>query len=220
MLAPQPKLIMKVTSFTFNPFQENTYLLHDETKECVVIDPGCYERREQEQLKDYIEKNGLKVVRLLNTHCHIDHVLGNTFVADTYGVGLEIHPDDEQTLRAVPTYAGSYGFPQYAETLPTAFLKEGDTVKFGNTELQVLFTPGHAPGHVVFYNESEKICIGGDVLFQESIGRTDLPGGDFDTLIQSINEKLFALPDDVTVYPGHGPETTIGHEKKHNPFLQ
>lgn len=211
---------MKVTCLTFNPFQENTYILHDDTNECVVIDPGCYEKQEREQLQRYIEENNLKVVRLLNTHCHIDHVLGNKFVADTYQVGLEIHPEDEQTLRAIPAYAPTYGFHKYEEVLPTAFLKEGDVVKFGNTELQVLFTPGHAPGHVVFYNGTEKVCIGGDVLFQNSIGRTDLPGGDFDTLINSIRIKLFALPDDVTVYPGHGPETTIGHERNNNPFLR
>jgi len=211
---------MNITCLTFNPFQENTYLLHDDTRECVVIDPGCYEKAEHEQLKQYIAANSLKVVRLLNTHCHIDHVLGNKFVADTYSVGLEIHPQDEQTLRAVPTYAPAYGFPQYAEVLPASFLEEGDRVKFGNTELQVFFTPGHAPGHIVFYNGPEKACIGGDVLFQGSIGRTDLPGGDFDTLITSIREKMFALPDDVTVYPGHGPETTIGYEKRHNPFLR
>lgn len=210
---------MKVTCITFNQFQENTYLLHDDTKECVVIDPGCYEKHEREQLKKYIQDNNLKVVRLLNTHCHIDHVLGNKFVANTYNVDLEIHPDDEQTLRSVPVYAPAYGFPMYEEQLPAKFLKEGDTVKFGNTELEVIFAPGHAPGHVVFYNRSEKILIGGDVLFNESIGRTDLPGGDFNTLIQSIKTKLFTLPDDVTVYCGHGPETTIGHEKKYNPFL-
>ncbi|WP_266203127.1 MBL fold metallo-hydrolase [Pontibacter kalidii] len=211
---------MKVTCLTFNPFQENTYLLHDDTKECVVVDPGCYERREQEQLKKYIEDNGLKVVRLLNTHCHIDHVLGNKFVADTYNVGLEIHPEDEQVLRAVPTYASNYGFPLYAEQLPASYLKEGESITFGNTELEVLFAPGHAPGHVVFYNKADKTVIGGDVLFQGSIGRTDLPGGDFDTLIQSIKTKLFTLPDEVTVYPGHGPETSIGYEKKYNPFLR
>ncbi|WP_242928009.1 MBL fold metallo-hydrolase [Pontibacter vulgaris] len=211
---------MKVTCLTFNQFQENTYLLYDDTKECVVIDPGCYEKHEQQQLKNYIEQNNLKVVRLLNTHCHIDHVLGNKFVADTYNVPLEIHKDDLQTLRSVPAYAPVYGFPMYQEILPEAYLKEGDTIKFGNTELQVIFAPGHAPGHVVFYNELKKICIGGDVLFQQSIGRTDLPGGDFDTLIQSIKTKLFTLPDEVTVYPGHGPETTIGYEKKYNPFLR
>ena len=211
---------MKVTCLTFNQFQENTYLLHDDTKECVVVDPGCYEKHEQEELKKYISDNELKVVRLLNTHCHIDHVLGNKFVADTYKVELEIHPDDEQTLRSVPAYAPVYGFPMYAEQLPAKYLKEGDPVKFGNTELEVIFAPGHAPGHVVFYNKEEKKVIGGDVLFQGSIGRTDLPGGDFDTLIQSIKTKLFTLPDDVTVYPGHGPETTIGYEKKYNPFLR
>lgn len=211
---------MKVTCLTFNPFQENTYLLHDDTKECVVVDPGCYERQEQEQLKKYIADNDLKVVRLLNTHCHIDHVLGNKFVADTYNVGLEIHPDDEQTLRSVPVYSSNYGFPQYAEQLPASYLKEGENIKFGNTELEVIFAPGHAPGHVVFYNKADKTVIGGDVLFQGSIGRTDLPGGDFDTLIQSIKTKLFTLPDEVTVYPGHGPETTIGYEKKYNPFLR
>ncbi len=211
---------MKVTCLTFNQFQENTYLLHDDTKECVVIDPGCYQKHEQQELKNYIEQNSLKVVRLLNTHCHIDHVLGNKFVADTYNVPLEIHEEDLQTLRSVPAYAPVYGFPMYQEVLPEAYLKEGDTVKFGETELQVIFAPGHAPGHVVFYNEQKKICIGGDVLFQQSIGRTDLPGGDFDTLIQSIKTKLFTLPDEVTVYPGHGPETTIGYEKKYNPFLR
>ena len=210
---------MKVTCITFNQFQENTYLLHDDTKECVVIDPGCYEKYEREQLKKYIQDNNLKVVRLLNTHCHIDHVLGNKFIANTYNVDLEIHPDDEQTLRSVPVYAPAYGFPMYEEQLPAKFLKEGDTVKFGNTALEVIFAPGHAPGHIVFYNRLEKILIGGDVLFNESIGRTDLPGGDFNTLIQSIKTKLFTLPDDVTVYCGHGPETTIGHEKKYNPFL-
>lgn len=211
---------MKVTCFTFNAFSENTYVLSDDTKECVVIDPGCYDKAEKQQLADFIKKEELKVVRLLNTHCHIDHVFGNKFVADTYKVGLEIHEKDLDVLRSVPAYAPNYGFPNYEEQLPSAYLEEGEKVKFGSTELDILFTPGHAPGHVVFYNKAEKVCMGGDVLFQSSIGRTDLPGGDFDTLIQSIKTKLFTLPDDVTVYPGHGPETTIGYEKKYNPFLQ
>jgi hydroxyacylglutathione hydrolase len=211
---------MKVTCLTFNQFQENTYILHDDTNECIVIDPGCYEQHEREKLKKYIQDNNLKVVRLLNTHCHIDHVLGNKFIADTYKVPLEIHSDDEQTLRAVPAYAPVYGFPMYAEQLAEKYLNQGDSIKFGNTVLEVLFTPGHAPGHVVFYNRDEKILIGGDVLFQGSIGRTDLPGGDFDTLIKSIKTQLFTLPDEVTVYPGHGPDTTIGYEKKYNPFLR
>lgn len=211
---------MKVTCFTFNAFSENTYILSDDTKECVVIDPGCYDKAEKQQLADFIKKEDLKVVRLLNTHCHIDHVFGNKFVADTYQVGLEIHEKDLDVLRSVPAYAPNYGFPNYEEQLPASYLKEGEKVTFGQTELEILYTPGHAPGHVVFYNKAEKICIGGDVLFQNSIGRTDLPGGDFDTLIQSIKRELFTLPDDVTVYPGHGPETTIGYEKKYNPFLR
>jgi hydroxyacylglutathione hydrolase len=211
---------MKVTCFTFNPFSENTYILSDDTKECVIIDPGCYDKAEKQQLADFVEKEDLKVVRLLNTHCHIDHVLGNKFVADTYKLGLEIHEKDLDVLRSVPAYAPNYGFPNYEEQLPASYLKDGEQIKFGNTVLDIIFAPGHAPGHVVFYNKAEKVCIGGDVLFQNSIGRTDLPGGDYDTLIQSIKTKLFTLPDDVTVYPGHGPETTIANEKKYNPFLR
>ncbi|HEY4651450.1 MAG TPA: MBL fold metallo-hydrolase [Pontibacter sp.] len=211
---------MKITRFTFNAFAENTYLLHDDTNECVVVDPGCSDKREKEQLQQYIADNNLKVVRLLNTHCHIDHVLGNKFVADTYNVGLEIHEQDLDTLRAIPVYAPVYGIMGYEEQLPASYLKEGEQVTFGNTTLDIIFAPGHAPGHVVFYNKEDKTLIAGDVLFQESIGRTDLPGGDYNTLISSIKTKLFVLPDEVTVYPGHGPETTIGHEKKYNPFLR
>jgi hydroxyacylglutathione hydrolase len=211
---------MLISSFTFNPFSENTYLLHDETGECVVIDPGCYERQEQTELTNFISEKQLKVVKLLNTHCHIDHVFGNKFVQDKYQVPFLIHEADLATLQAVPVYAPSYGFPGYNPATPTGFLKAGEKITFGNTELQILFTPGHAPGHVVFYNEADQICVGGDVLFQRSIGRTDLPGGDFNTLIQSIRTQLFTLPDAVTVYPGHGPSTTIGDEKKFNPFLQ
>ena len=211
---------MTVTGLTFNPFAENTYLLHDETKECVIVDPGCSDANEKAKLKQFIADNGLKVVKLLNTHCHIDHVLGNKFVADTYHVGLEMHEADLPTLKAIPAYAPSYSFNNYEEVLPTTFLAENDTVSFGNTDLKVIFAPGHAPGHIVFYDEKGKNLIAGDVLFQRSIGRTDLPGGDFDTLIASIKTKLFTLPDDVTVYPGHGPSTTIGEEKRENPFLR
>jgi hydroxyacylglutathione hydrolase len=209
---------MKVESFVFNPFQENTYVLYDETKECVVIDPGCIESEETRQLASFIENNNLKVKLLLNTHCHVDHVLGNDFVKEKYKVDFLIHESDLPVLKAVRAYAPSYGFYQYKETEPDRFLKEGDVITFGKQSLNVLFVPGHAPGHVAFYNEREKIVIAGDVLFYNSIGRTDLPGGDYDTLITSIHEKLFTLPDDVIVYPGHGPETSIGFEKRTNPF--
>lgn len=211
---------MTVTSFTFNAFSENTYVLHDETNECVIVDPGCYDKKEKNQLADFISDKKLKVTALLNTHCHIDHVFGNKWVLDTYGVPFLIHEADLPTLQAVPVYAPSYGFPLYEPAQPTAFLKEGQIFTFGNTQLNILFTPGHAPGHVVFYHESTQVCIGGDVLFKRSIGRTDMPGGDFATLINSIQTQLFTLPPEVSVYPGHGPSTTIGEEIKFNPFLQ
>ncbi len=210
--------MLQIKSFTFNPLQENTYILYDETKECVIIDPGCYEREEEEELVSFIEDNNLKVVLLLNTHCHIDHVLGNYFVKAKYKVKLLIHPKDEPVLKAVKVYAPNYGLSQYQEALPDGFFEEGEIISWGNQQLKVLFVPGHSPGHVAFHHQVKKIVIGGDVLFLNSIGRTDLPGGNFETLINSIHQKLFTLQDDTTVYPGHGLKTTIGFEKKSNPF--
>ena len=210
--------MLNVKEFTFNPFQENTYVLYDETREAVIVDPGCYENYEKQELQEFIESNNLKVTMLLNTHGHIDHVLGNTFVKDKFKVKLFIHKIDEPVMRAVKAYAGNYGFPLYQEASVDSYLEEGNTISFGTQQFKILFVPGHSPGHVAFYNEKEKVVIGGDVLFQNSIGRTDLPGGNFDTLINSIHEKLFTLPDDVVVYAGHGPKTTIGFEKVTNPF--
>lgn len=210
--------MLKIQEFTFNPFQENTYVLYDETKEAVIIDPGCYEDDEKSELVEFIKSNNLKVVMLLNTHGHIDHVLGNSFVKDTFKVNLYIHKIEEPVMRAVKAYAGNYGFAMYQEASVDGYLEEGNSIKFGKQEFKILFVPGHSPGHVAFYHEKEKILLGGDVLFQNSIGRTDLPGGNFDTLINSIHEKLFTLPDDVVVYAGHGPTTTIGFEKVTNPF--
>lgn len=210
--------MLTVQSFVFNPFQENTIVIYDEVGNCFVIDPGCIDPAEQNELSDFIEENNLKVQALLNTHCHIDHVLGNFFVKEKYKTLLHIHRKDEPVLKAQKIFAPNYGFFNYQETTPDAYLEENQILKLGNETLKVLFVPGHAPGHVAFYNEKNKILIGGDVLFYNSIGRTDLPGGDFDTLINSIHTRLFTLPDDVTVYPGHGPETTIGFEKRTNPF--
>ena len=210
--------MLQVKSFVFNPFQENTYVLHDETGAAVIVDPGCLEREEKEELAEFIRTKNLSVKLLLNTHCHVDHVLGNDFVKESYQVKFLMHKNDLPVLKAVKVYAPNYGFFTYREAEPDGFLDEGDTVSFGNQNLKVLFVPGHAPGHIAFYDESSKILIAGDVLFYNSIGRTDLPGGNYDTLIDSIQQKLFKLPDDVTVYPGHGPETTIGFEKKTNPF--
>lgn len=197
---------------------ENTYLLYDETKECIIIDPGCYEKEEQEALHEFIQTENLKVVQLINTHCHIDHVLGNYFVKDKYKVKLATSAIEEQVLKAVKTYSSNYGFPLYQEATVDNYLEEGQQIRFGDSVLDILFVPGHSPGHLVFYNTKENICIGGDVLFLRSVGRTDLPGGDHETLMRSIREKMYALPDGMTVYPGHGPTTTIGEEKQFNPF--
>jgi len=213
--------MIAIQSFTFNGFQENTYVVYDESQQCIIIDPGCYEQSEKLQLEQFIDDNGLKPIKLINTHCHIDHVLGNRFVAEKWGLDLEIHDLDLPTLHAVKEYCQLYGFHNYEESPePSHFLKEGDHIHFGNSTLNILYTPGHAPGHIVLHSKEQKFLIGGDVLFQMSIGRTDLPGGDYDTLISSIKEKLLPLDEDTKVFCGHGPSTTIGFEKVNNPFLK
>ncbi len=212
--------MIQIKKFVFNPFQENTYLLYDETKECVIIDPGCYEKNEKEELYNFIKDNDLKPVKLLNTHCHIDHVLGNYYVSKTFQLDLEMHEFDLITLNNIPNYAHLYGFNGYElSPQPSTFLNEGDQVKFGHSILDILFCPGHAPGHIVFYSLEDNFVINGDVLFQGSYGRVDLPGGDFQTLKNSITQKMFSLPDDMVVYTGHGNSTMIGIEKRSNPIL-
>jgi hydroxyacylglutathione hydrolase len=211
--------MLEIQCFTFNPFQENTYLLINEKKDCIIIDPGCYFEEERKELLAYIEKEGLKVTRLLNTHCHLDHIFGNRLVAKTYGVGLEIHMLDKIVLDRSPEIGKMYNVPFEPSPEPARYLEEGEKIQFGEDELVILFTPGHSPGSVCFYHAGQQFLIGGDVLFYQSIGRTDLPGGDHQTLINSIQEKLFVLPDEVTVYSGHGKPTTIGFEKKNNPYL-
>lgn len=210
----------RVVRFTFNPFQENTYLLHDDTKECIIIDPGCYHQSEKDELSAYIAREQLRPVRLINTHCHIDHVFGNKFTAETYGLDLEIHKGELPVLDSVERVATMYGIPYPEKSpAPARFIEEGEEITFGETTLKTLFTPGHSPASISFYCEKDKFVIAGDVLFERSVGRVDLPGGDAATLIKSIREQLFVLPDDVKVYPGHGRATTIGEEKIHNPFL-
>ncbi len=211
--------MIQIQSFTLNPFQENTFILHDETHECVIIDPGCYDQREQTMLTQFIEDNGLKPVHLLNTHCHIDHVFGNRFISNTYDLPLATHTLDVPTLNLSVQAAKLYGLNYDTSPEPGVFLEEGEQVSFGNSTLDILFVPGHAPGHIAFVHHEQQFVINGDVLFQNSIGRTDLPGGDFNTLAKSIKDKMFALGDDYTVYCGHGPTTTIGHEKLNNPFV-
>lgn len=211
--------MIKVDKLTFNPFQENTYVLSDETGEAVIIDPGCYDRSEQQHLTDFISARGLKPVKLVNTHCHIDHVLGNFFVAKHYGLELGIHALDLPTLNAIPNYASLYGFEGYQlSPEPAYFLDESQQLVFGQSSLSIIFGPGHAPGHIAFYSAADKFVINGDILFQGSFGRVDLPGGSFAVLKRTILEKMFALPEDTLVYSGHGPETTIGQEKRSNPI--
>jgi len=210
---------MNLAVFTFNAFQENTYVLFDESLECAIVDPGCNSFDEEKTLSSFIESKGLKPVLLLNTHCHIDHVLGNKFVADKYRLELTTHKDEKAVLDANVMVANMYGVQYTLSPNITQFLDEGDTATFGNTALEVLLTPGHSPASISFFHKESKQLIAGDVLFQNSIGRTDLPGGDFDTLISSIKTKYYPLGEDVKVYPGHGPFTTIGEEKMNNPFL-
>ncbi|AMR31131.1 MBL fold hydrolase [Mucilaginibacter sp. PAMC 26640] len=208
-----------VQAFENNPYQENTYILYDDTRECVIIDPGMYTSAEQNTVVNFIKDNQLKPVLLLNTHCHVDHVLGNRFVFDQYGLKPKFHKGESDVLEAVIAYAPAMGFRYDASPLPDEYLPETGSVKFGNTELELIFAPGHSPAHLCYYDRAANILIGGDVLFRNSIGRTDLPGGNYSQLVKSIEENLFTLDPDCTVYPGHGPATTIGYEKQFNPYL-
>ncbi|HEX6915421.1 MAG TPA: MBL fold metallo-hydrolase [Chitinophagaceae bacterium] len=211
--------MISITSFTFSPVQENTYVLRNNRKQALIIDPGCYFSAEEEQLKQFIGNEGLEPVRLINTHCHLDHVFGNNWVHRSYGLELHLHPLEEKVLAFAPASGQMWGLNFTNYSGPLHFINDGDIIPFGDDKLEAILAPGHSPGSLCFYCREQQFVIGGDVLFYESIGRTDLPGGDHETLLRSIRERLFTLPDDTRVYPGHGPSTTIGHEKKHNPFL-
>lgn len=211
--------MIKVKSFVFSDFSENTYVLYDETKECIIIDPGCYRQPEKDTLADFIEQEGLKPVRLVLTHAHLDHVFGNKFVFDKYGLLPEMHEGELIVLQAAPMVGAQYGVPVEPSPEPKKFLTIEDKITFGNSSLDILFTPGHSPASLSFYSEAGNFVIAGDTLFENSIGRTDLPGGDLATLLKSIREQLLPLGDEVVVYSGHGPSTTLGQEAKFNPFL-
>ena len=211
--------MLSLYTLTFNPLQENTYILAAENNECWIIDPGCYERQEQTELFELIASKQLTPVKIINTHCHVDHVLGNAVVKRKYNIPLLIHPIEEHYLRAVVTYASNYGFAAYEPAEPDGFLDVKVPMKLGDHEIQLLFVPGHSPGHIALYNKEQNLCIAGDVLFRQSIGRTDLPGGNHEQLLQAIRTQLFTLPGETVVYPGHGPSTTIEFEKRYNPFF-
>ena len=211
--------MLKIKPFIFSPIQENTYLLYNEFKDCVIIDPGCYFPEEKDELKAFITQSGLMPRMLLNTHCHLDHVFGNRFIAETYGLTLQLHEKEKHMLDIAPASGLMYDMPFENYAGKFIYLKEGDTVLLGEDELKVIEAPGHSPGHICFYCARQDFIISGDVLFNRSIGRTDLPGGNHQLLLKNIREKLFVLPDETIVYSGHGTETTIGEEKKYNPFL-
>ena len=210
---------MKIKPFVFNEFSVNSFVIYDESKECVIVDPGCISEEQQKILTNFIDDNKLKPVKLLNTHCHVDHVAGTKFVVDTYNIPVYMNDGDQANLDASVRAGELYGMKIDIPPTVDSFLKDNDTVKFGNSELKVLHLPGHSKGSIAFYAEAEKFVVVGDVLFNGSVGRTDLNGGSLDELMDSIKNKLFKLDDSVTVFTGHGPETTIGNEVRSNPFL-
>lgn len=211
---------MEIKSFVFNPFYENTYLLWDDSLECVIVDPGCYEKFEREEIISFIEKKKLNVKLILNTHCHIDHVLGNYYLKDYFKCPLWIPENETSNYESVTAYSPQWGIQNYTKGEPDFLMKENQLITFGSIKGYTIEAPGHSPGHHVFYFKKNDLLIGGDVLFKGSIGRTDLPGGDHEQLLKNIKEKLYILPEDTIVYPGHGPETTIGFEKSNNPFVK
>ena len=212
--------MIKIQKFVFNTFQVNSYILQEESGECVIIDAACYEDREKQEVKEFIEKNNLKLVRNLNTHCHVDHIFGNGFIAETFGIYPEYHAASVPFLAAAGEIARSFGYAMNEIPVQARYLKDNEKITFGTSVLEVLYTPGHADGSVCFYNKEQGFVITGDVLFRDTIGRTDLPSGNFDLLMKSIREKIFTLPDDTMIYPGHGPETTVGYEKQNNQFIR
>lgn len=211
---------MKIFRQTFSPIQVNTYILSGKGKESIIIDCGCYDKDEEQKLAAFIKKSELVPSLLLNTHCHLDHVFGNGFVLRSYGLKSRIHPDDYYNLKEAPEHALIFGLTMDVPPEPGEFLSDGEKSSLNDMEFEVLSVPGHTPGSVAFYFPADGVVFTGDALFAGSIGRTDLPGGDYQTLIDSITTRLFTLPDATVVYPGHGQETTIGKEKKTNPFFR
>lgn len=211
--------MIKIKIFVFNPFQENTFVLYDETKECIVIDAGCYSAQEDEELRHFFRDHSLKPVKLLNTHCHIDHIFGNSLFFREYKKQTEAHRMEKPLLEGAVEHGHLFGVEIEPPPPIGKYLEGGDKVEFGNSSLECIHVPGHSPGSLAYFHPEQQFVIVGDVLFQGGIGRTDLPGGDYNTLINSITEKLFPLGDEVRVFSGHGPESTIGNERQYNPFF-
>lgn len=210
---------MNIAQLTFNPFQENTYVLWDETGEAVIVDAGNYTARESEALFNFIAEKGLRPVLAVNTHGHVDHILGVQRVKDRYGIPFALHPEDRFLVESAPTHGAMYGFQVDAVPAVERDLEDGGEVSFGNTRLEVIHTPGHTPGHISLYQPDDKILFTGDTIFKESIGRTDLPGGNYAWIMKSIIDRILPLGEEVAIYPGHGPSSTLGHEMLYNPFI-
>ncbi len=213
---------MKIAKFEFSLFGINTYVVSDPaTKKCAIIDPGMINEREEEAMKGYIEKNGLTVTHIINTHLHIDHAVGAKFASQLFNAPIYAHESDKILGDRMQEQAQMFGIGERIDNVSiSTYLKDGDVIEIGEGRLKVVHVPGHSPGSIALYDEADGVLFSGDALFAESIGRTDLPGGNTQQLLDSINGKLMQLPDEVTVYPGHGPATTIGHERKFNPFLR
>jgi hydroxyacylglutathione hydrolase len=213
--------VIQIKTFVYNSFQENTYLLYDETKECIIIDPGCYRKEEKKELEEYISSNGLHPVKSVFTHCHIDHMLGASFLDQTYpGITFEAHKEENIFIENYKIFELMVGMHMEPPPALTGFLKEGEPVQWGTSSLETIHVPGHSPGSICFYSREQDFVIAGDVLFSDSIGRTDLPGGSMETLVSGIRAKLFSLPGSCVVYSGHGPSTSVGREKQYNSFFQ
>ncbi|MFA6401764.1 MAG: MBL fold metallo-hydrolase [Salinivirgaceae bacterium] len=212
---------MNYKTFIFSPFQENTYLLYDDSKECVIVDPGNFYPQENQTLDAFITENNLKPVYIIQTHNHLDHLFGTQYLADKYQIPLACHADEVFWIENFKKTCAGYGLAiETQPPLPSTFLTDGMVFIFGNTQLKVIHVPGHSAGGVAFYNAVDGLLFCGDILFNDSIGRADLPGGDYDQLIDGIKTKLLVLPEETKVFSGHGPATTIGKEKKSNPFLR
>lgn len=211
---------MELKRFVFNAFQENTYVIWDAvSKEAAIVDPGCYTEDEKQQLKDFVLSAELKVRYLINTHCHIDHVLGNAFVQQEFKPDYLLHKEDVFLIDIQYEHCKNYGFQLEKFENPNIVIEKFDYIMLGESRIDIIVTPGHSPGEICLYHKESNQCITGDVLFREGIGRTDLWGGDYFTLMDSIQDVLFELPDETVIYPGHGPESSIGHEKNNNPFI-